>query len=82
MNRTAFYEALRPKLGKLRQSQVDGMERLLTAVAGRPISHAAYLLASAYHETGGTMQPVSRSVLPNASRTGWTGHGRRASSGR
>ena len=63
MNRTAFYESLR-KPGNvvsgssLRQSQVDGMERLLTAVTDRPISHAAYLLATAYHETGGTMQPV------------------------
>ena len=63
MNRTAFYAALRKRDSgvfgtSLSQSQVDGLERLLSAVNGRPVSHAAYLLATAYHETGYTMQPI------------------------
>lgn len=63
MNRAAFYAALRKRDSgifgtSLRQAQVDGMERLLSAVHGRPVSHAAYLLATAYHETGFTMQPI------------------------
>ena len=63
MNRTAFYAALRQRNSglfgtSLTQAQVDGLERLLSAVNGRPISHASYLLGTAFHETGGTMQPI------------------------
>lgn len=63
MNRAAFYAALRKRDSglfgtSLTQAQVDGLEVLLTACSGRPISHVAYLLATAYHETGKTMQPI------------------------
>lgn len=63
MNRATFYAALRRRSSgvfgtSLRQTQVDGMERLLTASDGLHVSHVAYLLATAYHETGATMQPI------------------------
>jgi len=58
MNRTAFYDVVRKELGALTQPQVTGFEILLTAVNGLPDSHQAYLLATAWHETGRTMQPV------------------------
>ena len=60
MNRITFYEHIRMRgpFGKtFSKTQVDGINLLLDAVNGRPISHAAYLLATAWHETGGTMRP-------------------------
>lgn len=59
MNRKAFYDAIRAKLGKLSQKQVDGIEALLAATAGLPIRHRAYLLATSWHETAATMQPIT-----------------------
>lgn len=63
MNRAAFYAALRKRDSgifgtSLSQSQVDGLERLLSAVSASQITYAAYILATAYHETGATMQPI------------------------
>lgn len=63
MNHAAFFAALRKReIGvfgtSLRQAQVDGLNVILAACNGRPISHVAYLLATAYHETGATMKPV------------------------
>ena len=54
----ACYATVRAKLGPLKQSQVDGIEAVLTAADGLPLSHAAYMLATAWHETAKTMQPV------------------------
>lgn len=48
----AFYDSLRTAFGPLTQSQVDGVELLVTATAGLPIRHRAYILATAWHETG------------------------------
>lgn len=44
----------------LSQSEVSGATTILAAVAdaGWPLSWAAYALATAYHETAGTMQPI------------------------
>jgi len=42
----------------LDQSEVDGCNALLKAVDGAPLSWAAYMLATAYHETASTMQPI------------------------
>lgn len=57
-----FYALLRQSLFRegLRQSQVDGTEALLSAMgkAGWPIAWAAYALATAWHETAFTMQPI------------------------
>lgn len=60
MSRTEFYAAVRPIFGgALSQKQVDGIEALLAATEGLPMSHRAYLLASAKHETADTMQPIA-----------------------
>lgn len=58
MNRAAFYKTVRARLGPLSQSQVGGFEHILNAIDGAPLSHQAYLLATAWHETAKTMQPV------------------------
>jgi putative chitinase len=58
----AFYAALRAPgglfRGKLEQSQVDGTAAVLKSMAGWPLSFAAYGLATPYHETNATMEPV------------------------
>lgn len=60
MNRTAFYARVRQIFGgHLSQSQVDGIEALLAATDGLPVPYRAYLLATAMHETAGTMQPIA-----------------------
>jgi hypothetical protein len=63
MDRAAFYAAVRAAgvLGKsLSQSQVDGMEYMLTAAEhrGTPPKFFAYMLATACHETARTMRPI------------------------
>ena len=58
MNKTAFFEHVRAKLGRLTQLQVEGFEAVLAAIEGAPLSHQAYMLATAWHETARTMQPV------------------------
>lgn len=63
MTRAAFFDAIRPMFGgKLTQEQVQGIEILLTATDGLPVSHRAYLLATAKHETANTMQPVREAL--------------------
>lgn len=60
MDRAVFFDAVRPHMRgrKLTMAQVEGIEAILDAAVGLPISHIAYLLATAYHETGGRMEPV------------------------
>lgn len=61
MNRKKFYDVVRSKLGRLNQSQVLGFEDILDAFeedGPLPIHHEAYMLATAWHETGKTMQPI------------------------
>jgi putative chitinase len=58
-----FYDYIRGEVGELfpimRSSQLEGMQRLLKAGAGKlPAGWMAYLLATVYHETAKTMQPV------------------------
>ena len=56
----AFWDAIRPMFGgKLSQSQVQGIETLIAATAGLHITHRAYLMATAKHETANTMQPIT-----------------------
>lgn len=62
MNRQAFFDAIRPLFGALSQDEVRGLEILLAGVDGLPIRHQAYVLATAFHETGGTMQPIKETV--------------------
>jgi hypothetical protein len=57
-----FYDALRTGrlLGPvLSPSEVSGLASILAAMAGAPLAWAAYALATAYHETAHTMQPVN-----------------------
>ena len=55
----AFFDSVRDSLlnGSLKQSQVDGLNDILNATAHMPIRHRAYVLATAYHETGLNMAP-------------------------
>ncbi len=53
-----FFDVVRGKFGPLSQSQVDGFELLVKACAQLPQRHAAYVLATAFHETARTMQPI------------------------
>ena len=60
MSRSAFYSSVRPMFhGILSQQQVDGIEALLAATEGLPITFRAYLMATAAHETDQTMQPIT-----------------------
>lgn len=59
-----FFDTLRKRGSglfgtSLSQKQVDGLNVLLDATKGLPLSHQAYLLATAYHETARTMQPIA-----------------------
>jgi len=54
----AFFKTVRTKLGALSTGQVNGLNTLLAACEGTPLSHAAYMLATSWHETAKTMQPV------------------------
>jgi hypothetical protein len=55
-----FYDYVRraPFGGRLSQTQVDGITAILAAWTGTDDRHLAYILATAFHETGGKMQPV------------------------
>lgn len=55
-----FYDVVRAKLfgGKLTQSQVDGIALLLSAMSPFSLYEQAYMLATVYHETAHTMQPI------------------------
>lgn len=55
-----FFAALRAGLlgPELSQAEVDGVQAILTACAGWPLSWTAYALATSYHETAHTMRPI------------------------
>lgn len=54
----AFFDSVRNAFGALTQSQVDGFGYLLGQMKHWPLSWAAYGLATAWHETAETMQPI------------------------
>lgn len=61
MNRDVFFKEVKPLFGSFSQSQVDGLNSLLDAFKKRGvdnIKHQAYMLATTYHETAKTMQPI------------------------
>jgi putative chitinase len=65
MKRSAFYAALRARTSgafgtSLTASQVAGMEAILDEAERRstPLGHLAYILATTFHETAATMQPI------------------------
>lgn len=67
-DRTGFFTHVRATLGRGRLSvgQVDGLSRLLDAFGARrdlfDPRQQAYVLATAWHETGGQMQPVTENL--------------------
>jgi putative chitinase len=63
IDRAKFFSGVRPIFagGKLNQGQVDGMNAILAAWDESVFSDLrwlAYMLATAYHETGGFMLPI------------------------
>ncbi len=59
MNHAIFFNALRNGFtGKLEPDEVSGTEAVLSAMTGQPLAFTAYTLATAFHETAGTMQPI------------------------
>jgi hypothetical protein len=61
MDTEMFFSAVRTSLfgGRLTTAQVKGMNALLAASAGLASDEVAYILATAYHETARTMQPIA-----------------------
>lgn len=53
-----FFSVARDEFGALKQGQVDGMNVLLSETTGLPLHWRAYILATAWHETAFTMQPI------------------------
>lgn len=60
-NPQAFFANLRAGLlgPTLTDDEVAGCNAILEAGAGLPVSHVAYMLATAWHETASTMQPIN-----------------------
>ena len=77
-----FFAAVRKDFGPLKQSQVDGFNVLLSATQGLSIQHRAYVLATAWHETAFTVQPIAEygkgkgKKYGKADRTGKAPYGR------
>lgn len=61
MNRSQFFASVRTSLfgGSLSTSQFKGIEALLDASSGLAVDEIAYVLATAFHETAETMQPIA-----------------------
>lgn len=62
MDERAFFSAVRAKpfRGRLTPKQVDGLRRITGEATTRetPLKHLAYILATSFHETARTMQPI------------------------
>jgi putative chitinase len=54
----AFFDVVRDHLGPLKQSQVTGMQAIYDATKSLPTMHQAYILATAWHETAFTVEPI------------------------
>lgn len=65
MNRTAFFNAIRPAFGQLSDRQIEGMTHLLDAGESLPLHHMAHVLAHVRRETGGYMFPIKETVMPH-----------------
>jgi hypothetical protein len=66
INKTDFFNLIKQSVfrGKLTQPQVEGCEIILDTCIDKKVSNAqtAYILATAYHETAHTMQPVRETL--------------------
>lgn len=61
IDRKRFYDSIRTLFGTIKQPQVDGMEAILNEWETRGLTdlrQLAYILATTYHETARTMQPI------------------------
>ncbi len=60
IDKGAFFQSVRKGIlgPTLTPGEVSGCEAILDAMAGAPVAHCAYALATAFHETKRTMQPV------------------------
>lgn len=58
LDSSAFFSSMRRDFGALGKSQVSGAEFLLSAMSEWPVQWVAYGLATAWHESNATMQPV------------------------
>lgn len=60
-DRAKFFAHVRSRFGALRQTQVDGFVFLLDRLAETNLirNQAAYILATVWHETASTMQPIT-----------------------
>lgn len=60
MNEKLFFDGVRAGIlgAKLDEDEVTGCQAILEACAGFPVAWTAYALATAYHETAHTMQPI------------------------
>ena len=54
----AFFAGVRGAFGPLSQAQVDGFTAIITALKGWDRTWVAYALATTWHETAKTMQPI------------------------
>lgn len=61
LDRKKFYS----EIGPLKQEQVDGFETIIAAGYKLPLTHLAYVLATAMHETATAMQPIKETVMPH-----------------
>jgi hypothetical protein len=63
IQRKYFFDSVRGSLfsGSLKQSQVDGLNNLLDYAEQHQVDdrHLAYVLATTYHETAQTMEPIA-----------------------
>lgn len=59
-NPPAFFDVMRSGIlgPTLSATEVDGCNAILAAMEGEPIGWTAYALATSYHETASTMQPI------------------------
>lgn len=53
-----FFNTVRTHFGTLDQKQVEGFNAILNVTSDWPVSWRAYALATAWHETARTMQPI------------------------
>lgn len=77
-NPKAFFDRAREGdlLGPLSTSEVEGCNAILAALERWPLSHVAYAMATAYHETSGTMQPIKEYGSPTYLRREYDIEGR------
>lgn len=82
IDRAAFFAAVRKDFGKLSSSQVEGFEQILGEWERRGLTdkrHLAYMLATVWHETAMTMQPIvergSQKYLRSKKYYPWIGRG-------